>query len=52
MAEIQARLSGTRSRVIYSENETLNTNQVDGDIAATQARLSGTRHRVNYNIDQ
>jgi len=49
VAEIQARLSGTRSRVIYSGNETLNLNQDDEEIAATQARLSGTRILINYN---
>jgi hypothetical protein len=48
IAEIQARLSGTRSRVIYSGNEILNLNQADDDIAATQARLSGTRTLINY----
>lgn len=49
VAEIQARLSGTRSRVIYSGNEILNLNQEDDEIAATQARLSGTRTLINYN---
>jgi hypothetical protein len=48
VAEIQARLSGTRRRVNYSGNETLNLNQDDEDIAATQARLSGTRTLINY----
>lgn len=48
VAEIQARLSGTRGRVIYSGNERLDMNQEADDIAATQARLSGTRTRINY----
>ena len=47
VAEIQARLSGTRSRGIHSGNETLHLNQDDDDIAATQARLSGTRTLIN-----
>src|SRR5665647_3755793 len=49
IADIQARLSGTRRKVNYSGNETLNRNQEDDDIAATQARLSGTRTLINYN---
>ncbi|HZK71724.1 MAG TPA: hypothetical protein VFD03_09470 [Clostridia bacterium] len=49
IAEIQARLSGTRGRVIYSGNETLDMNQESDDNAATQARLSGTRTLINYN---
>jgi|SRR5664280_64795 len=49
VADIQSRLSGTRSRVIYSGNEILNLNQEDEEIAATQARLSGTRTLINYN---
>ena len=48
IAAIQARLSGTRNRVIYSGNEILDTNQEDDEIAATQARLSGTRTLINY----
>ena len=48
IAKIQARLSGTRGRVIYSENETLNLNQDDDEIAKIQARLSGTRTLINY----
>lgn len=48
VAEIQARLSGTRRRVNYSGNEILNLNQEDEEIAATQARLSGTRTKINY----
>ena len=48
VAEIQARLSGTRGRVIYSGNERLDMNQEADDIAATQARLSGTRTLINY----
>jgi hypothetical protein len=48
IAEIQARLSGTRGRVIYSQDQILNLNQEDDDIAATQARLSGTRTLINY----
>ena len=47
LAETQARLSGTRGRVIYSGNETLALNQEADDIAATQARLSGTRTLIN-----
>ncbi len=48
VAEIQARLSGTRGRVIYSGNERLDMNQeADDEIAATQARLSGTRTLIN-----
>jgi len=49
VAEIQARLSGTRRRVNYSGNEILSLNQDDKEIAATQARLSGTRTLINYN---
>ena len=49
VAEIQARLSGTRRKVNYSGNEILNLNQDDEDIAAAQARLSGTRTLINYN---
>ena len=48
LADIQARLSGTRSRVISSGNERLDMNQEADDIAATQARLSGTRTLINY----
>ncbi len=48
VAEIQARLSGTRRKVNYSGNEILNMNQEDEEIAATQARLSGTRTLINY----
>ena len=48
VAEIQARLSGTRRRVNYSGNEILSLNQDDEEIAATQARLSGTRTKINY----
>src|SRR5665647_13640 len=49
IADIQARLSGTRRKVNYSGNEILNMNQEEDDIAATQARLSGTRTLINYN---
>ena len=35
VAEIQARLSGTRSRVNHSGNERLDINQEDDEIAAT-----------------
>lgn len=48
VADIQARLSGTRRRVNYSGNERLDINQEDEEIAATQARLSGTRTLINY----
>jgi len=48
LANVQARLSGTRCRVIYSGNEILDMNQADDEIAATQARLSGTRTLINY----
>jgi len=48
VAEIQARLSGTRRNVNYSGNERLDMNQEADDIAATQARLSGTRTLINY----
>jgi|GEM_PF-5233795 len=49
LADIQARLSGTRSRVIYSQDQILNLNQEDDEIAATQKKLSGTRTLINYN---
>jgi len=48
IAEIQARLSGTRRKINYSGNETLALNQEADDIATTQARLSGTRTLINY----
>lgn len=48
VAAIQAQLSGTRDRVIYSGNERLDINQEDEEIAATRARLSGTRTLINY----
>lgn len=48
VAAIQAQLSGTRGRVIYSGNERLDINQEDEEIAATRARLSGTRTLINY----
>ena len=50
IAEIQARLSGTRRKVIYSGNERLALNQEADEIAATQARLSGTRTLINYTL--
>lgn len=49
IADIQARLSGTRRKVNYSGNERMDMNQDADDIAATQARLSGTRTLINYN---
>lgn len=52
VAKIQARLSGTRGRVIYSESQTLDMNQEADDIAATQRRLSGTRTLINCNTSR
>ncbi len=49
IADIQARLSGTRRKVNYTGNETLDMNQEADEIAATQTRLSGTRTLINYN---